>query len=267
MSQQHEPLPRSAVQRPALPTDPSALPALPSAYHETLAAGLDELSIGLSPEQLGSLEGHVRLLLAWTAAINLTAIREPVAVAREHLLDSLTAVPLLAGIGATSMLDLGSGGGAPGIPLAIAVPASRVLLVESVGKKAAFLRAATAALGLDSRVGVAAERAEAIAVDGRERGRWQVVLARAVASLGDLVELSFPLLVPGGHLVAWKRGDLGAELAGARSAAAALGGGELEVREVGLAALSDHRLVVARRSGRVPRRFPRPPAERAAKGW
>ena len=85
---------------------------------------------------------HVRLLLAWNQAINLSAIRDPRAAVREHILDSLSAVELLRARQIDALLDLGSGGGYPGLPLALALPARRCLLVESVGKKAAFLSAA-----------------------------------------------------------------------------------------------------------------------------
>src|SRR6185295_13804538 len=101
----------------------------------TLAAGLGALGVPLDAGQLGTLDAFVRLLLAWTSAINLTAIREPVALAREHLLDSLSAIPLLAGMPHAGIVDLGSGGGLPGIPIAIALPTARVVLVDSIGKK------------------------------------------------------------------------------------------------------------------------------------
>ena len=248
--------------RPALPTDPMALPPLPDAYHQTLADGLGELGLMLDGAQLRALEAWTRLLLAWTGAINLTAIREPAAIAREHLLDSLSAVALLRGGAAEGILDLGSGAGLPGIPLAVAIPEARVLLVESVGKKAAFLRTAIAALGLDGRVTVAAVRAEALAAAGHQREAWGAVTIRAVAALPELVELAFPLLRPGGRLVAWKRGALDDELAAARRAIWTMGGGNLEVQATTVPELADHRLVVITKGGPTPRRFPRSPAER-----
>lgn len=248
--------------RPALPTDPADLPPLPDAYHLTLADGLLALRLTLDRGQLDALEAWTRLLLAWTDAINLTAIREPAAIAREHLLDSLSAVVLLRPGAAAGILDLGSGAGLPGIPLAVAIPEARVLLVESVGKKAAFLQTVIGALGLDDRVTVAAERAEALAEPGRQREAWGAVTVRAVAALAELVELAFPLLPQGGRLIAWKRGALDDELAAGRRAIAALGGGSLEVQRVAVPELADHRLVVATKSAPAPWRFPRPPAER-----
>ena len=138
---------------------------------------------------------------------------------------------------------------------------------DPVGKKARFLSTAIAATGLQATVEAAAVRAEALAVDDRHRGRWPAVTARAVGSLPDLVELAFPLLRPGGVLVAWKRGDIDAELAAAESAAVALGGGSLEIRPVDVAGLHGHCLVLATARGRVPDAYPRDPAVRRRRPW
>jgi 16S rRNA (guanine527-N7)-methyltransferase len=214
-----------------------------------------------------AIDGHVRLLLAWTRHINLTAIRDPSAVATAHVLDSLSAVPWLRDRGAERILDLGSGGGYPGLPLAAALPDAAVTLVEPIAKKARFLRAVVEATGLADRVTILTARAEALAAEPGRRGTWHVVTARAVASTADLVELAFPLLVPGGSLVAWKRGDLAAELAAARRAIDALGGGTLEVSEVTVAGLPDHRLAIATRTGVVPGAYPRDPTARRRHRW
>lgn len=188
-------------------------------------------------------------------------------MARAHVLDSLTAVATLRARGITRLLDLGSGAGYPGLPLAVALPADRALLVEPVGKKARFLEAAVTATGLDGTVDVAAARAEALAADPAHRGRWPAVTARAVASLADLVELSFPLLAPGGVLIAWKRGDLVAEVAAAQRAIETLGGGSITSVAAGVTGLAGHRLVVIVPRGRVPSGYPRDPAARKRRPW
>lgn len=206
-------------------------------------------------------------MLAWTAAINLTSIRDPAAVARAHVLDSLTAVAALRARGITGVLDLGTGGGYPGLPLAVALPAERVLLVEPTVKKARFLEAVVGATGLAERVDVAAVRAEALADDPAHRRRWSAITARAVASLADLVELSFPLLAPGGVLVAWKRGDIVAEVAAAQRAIGGLGGGSVTSVPAGVSGLEGHRLVVIASRGRVPSGYPRDPAARKRRPW
>jgi 16S rRNA (guanine527-N7)-methyltransferase len=182
-------------------------------------------------------------------------------MARRHVVDSLTAAALLRDVG--GFVDLGSGGGFPGIPLAAALPVDRVALVDAVGKKAAFLAAAVEVAGLSSRVGVAAARAEELASEARHRERWPAVTARAVGSLAELVELSFPLLSVGGRLVAWKAGDIGAELDGAKRALIALGGGDIDIEPVvGVTGLDGHLLVVATKRGRTGAAFPRDPAVR-----
>jgi 16S rRNA (guanine527-N7)-methyltransferase len=242
--------------RESLPTRVDDLPDLPAAYHDALDAGLATLGAaggalrrdGAAASARRAIDDHVRLLLAWNRAINLTAITDAERIAVLHVLDSLTAIPLVAARrGRPRLADLGSGGGFPGIPLAAAVPTADVVLVESIGKKARFLEAAVGVAGLDGRVRVMAVRAESLATPVREGDLepFDVVTARAVGALDELVRLSFPLLVPGGRLVAWKRGDLAAEMRSATRAAAAFGGARITVRPTGVPGLEGHVLVVA----------------------
>lgn len=253
--------------REPLPTRVEDTPELPAAYDTALGAGLDALALTLSPTARAAIDGHVRLLLAWTVAINLTGIREPAAVATAHVVDSLTGVAVLRERGIERFIDLGSGGGYPGLPIAAALPAARALLLEPVAKKAGFLSAAANATGLADTVEAAPVRAEALAADGRHRGRWPGVTVRAVAGLAELVELAFPLLEPGGVLIAWKRGDIDAELAAAERAIDALGGGSIDVRPVGVDGLHGHRLVNVTSRGRVPAGYPRDPGTRKRRPW
>jgi len=253
-----------ALDRPRdpLPTHVQDLPPLPELYADVLHAGLRSLALDLAPDALAVIDAHVRLLLAWTEAINLTAIRVPAEVARLHVLDSLAAAPLLRDLGISRLLDLGSGGGFPGIPLAAALASDRTLLVDSVGKKVQFLRTVIRATGLERRVAAEPERAEAVARDPRDREAWPAVTARAVTGLAELVELGLPLVAPGGVLIAWKRHPVEDELAAADGAMRALRAGRPRVVTAGVAGLEDHRLVVVPRGGPIDVRFPRDPAER-----
>jgi 16S rRNA (guanine527-N7)-methyltransferase len=255
--------------REPLPTRVQDTPSLPAGYDDALDAGLAELGLVLGPAARAAIDGHVRLLLAWTTAINLTAIREPAAVARGHVIDSLSALSVIAGCSGRRLLDIGSGGGFPGLPLAAVVEDADLTLLEPVGKKARFLSTVATATGLAHRVTVDARRAEDVARDRERRGAWDLVTARAVASTADLVELAFPVLGPSGALVAWKRGDLAAELESARRAIDALGGGTLDVIDVAVRGLDGHRLVIATRSGAVsvPEAYPRDPARRRRRPW
>jgi len=189
----------------------------------------------------------VRLLDAWNPAINLTRVTDPLERATRHLLDSLVAVPHIERLipdGGGTIADLGSGGGFPGVPLAARLlpchDGLSVTLVESIGKKARFLETVAAASGLAPRLRVAHARAEELAQDGD--ARFDVITARAVAPLGELIRLAAPLLTRTGSLVAWKRtgGDWDAEL---RAAASLIGTDAIEVREVNVDALAGALLV------------------------
>lgn len=255
------------VEREPLPTHVRDTPPLPTAYDTALDAGLRHAGLVLRPEAREAIDGHLRLLLAWTQAINLTAIRDPETAATAHILDSLSAVDLMRDRGIERFLDLGSGGGLPGIPLAAALPAVEATLVEPIGKKARFLATAISATGLAATVRVAATRAETLAGDPRHRGRWPAVTSRAVGRAAELVELAFPLLAPGGILIVWKRGDLDDERRSAAAAAQALGGGRIEILDVDLPGLAGHQLLVATRTGVVPDAYPRDPGARKRHPW
>ena len=264
--------------RAPLPTDPRQGPALGADFRTALEAALTALELDLGMGLRTAIESQVRLLLAWNEAINLTAIREPAAIALEHVADALAALAPLAKAGVDArpaLVDLGSGAGYPGLPLGLALPAGRVTLVDSIGKKARFLQVAgDAALAAMTAAGepvpeleVVADRAEAMARGGRHRGQHDVVTARAVGPLSELAELALPLLRPGGLLVAWKReggasDPLGRELADADRLLPSLGGAIEAVARVAVPGLEDHRLVLIRAMRPTPSRYPRPPAER-----
>ena len=119
--------------REPLPTAVSGTRELPPEYGAALEAGLLELGVSLTADARDAIDAHARLLVAWTSAINLTAIRDPAAVALAHVVDSLAALPVLRDRGVDRFVDLGSGGGYPGFPLAVAAPAERAL-VSSLGR-------------------------------------------------------------------------------------------------------------------------------------
>ncbi len=147
------------------------------------------------------------------------------------------------------------------------LPADEALLVDSIAKKVRFLDAAATAVGMAGTITTFSGRAEQLAGNPEHRGRWPAVLARAVAALPDLVELSFPLLAPGGVLIAWKQGDVSAEATAAARAMDALGGGTLQTTDVPVTGLAGHRLVVITKTGTTPDRFPRDPAVRRRTPW
>lgn len=250
------------------------------AFWSTLDAGLAALDFELAGAARAAIDAHARLLVAWNSHINLTALRDPAGIARGHLLDSLIAVPVLrrlTGGRPPSLLDLGSGAGYPGLPLSIALPARRSALVDSVGKKAAFLGAAISAVARAMRdageeppeILVEAERAEDLADEPDHRGGWDLVVARAVGSVAEVAELGLPLAKRGGHVVAWKHdagdGTLRRELHQAARVVQAAGGATARPVPLDRAAevgLTGHCLVVISKRNPTPDRYPRPAGER-----
>jgi 16S rRNA (guanine527-N7)-methyltransferase len=194
----------SLAARPALAL-PTPAPLPPP---EDFAARLAAIGVALDAAAEARLGDYLARLLAMNEQMNLTAIHDPAQAWEKHALDALTLVPLLAELSAGSRLvDVGSGGGVPGIPLAIARPDLKVTLVEATQKKAAFLSAVAEALGL-ANVSVRAERAEQLA-GGDLRGTFHAVTARAVGRLSVLVPLTAPFAKVGGLvlLVKGQRAD------------------------------------------------------------
>jgi 16S rRNA (guanine527-N7)-methyltransferase len=169
-----------------------------------LTEGLRVLGLGLSDEQVDHLLDYLALLQKWNKVYNLTAVRDPAEMVTHHLLDSLAAIgPLLRQTGGqpVKLLDVGSGGGLPGVVIAITCPQINVTCVDTVGKKAAFIQQAAASLKLPNLRGVHA-RVESLKAE--EGGGFDVVCSRAFASLVDFTAWSASALKPGAVWMAMK---------------------------------------------------------------
>lgn len=173
---------------------------------QTLSDGAHALGIALSAAQREQLLDYLALLAKWNAVYNLTAVRDPAQMVTQHLLDSLAAVPAFAG--AHNVLDVGAGGGLPGIVLAIARPAMQVALIDTVHKKTAFLTQVKGELGL-TNVTVHTARVEQLQVPHK----FDVITSRAFAELADFVTWSGHLLQEGGRFIALKGVAPDAEIA------------------------------------------------------
>lgn len=161
-----------------------------------LRGGLATLGLALTDDQAATLERYLDLLEKWNRVYNLTAIRDRRQMITHHLLDALAIVPHVRG---PRVLDVGSGAGLPGIPLAAASPALQVTLLDSNHKKAAFLRQAVGELRL-ANAAVIADRVES----WHTATRFDTIVSRAFAELGEFVSLARGLLAPGGRFAAMK---------------------------------------------------------------
>jgi 16S rRNA (guanine527-N7)-methyltransferase len=232
-----------------------------------LDRGLNELALALPAAARDAVAGHVRLLLAWNEHINLSGLRTAEEIARGHVLDAVLAVEPLRVISGErpSLLDLGSGGGFPGLPLAIALPTRRAALVDSIGKKAVFLKVAAASVADIVEVAVHQERAEDLAEEHDQREGWDLVTARAVGSVAEVAELGLPLARVGGHVVAWKSAGADSEIKDAANIIRLVGGGHPRVVELAAGeqiGLSGRCLVVIDKIRPTPDGYPRGAGER-----
>ncbi len=164
---------------------------------QQIERGLGAMHLELGAQEPARFASYLELIAKWNRVHSLTAVRETEQMVVLHLLDSLSVLPYIAS--ARTLLDVGSGPGLPGIPLAIARPDLAVTLLDSSHKKCAFLRQAKTELGL-ANVEVVCDRVE----NWKPAARFDVVVSRAFSELGDFVAQAQHLVVPGGQLIAMK---------------------------------------------------------------
>ena len=217
-----------------------------------LEAGLPALGVDVAC--IPDLEKFSTMLLEKNAVMNLTAITEPAQVATLHLLDSL-AVLRGADFAGKAVIDVGTGAGFPGVPLAIARRDVHVTLLDSLGKRVRFLEEVREALGLANVTCVQA-RAEAFAREHRES--YEIAVSRAVANLSTLSELCLPLVRVGGAFLAMKSTGCQAEADAARDAIRRLGGRLRDAVDYAIpTAEVTHRLLVVEKVSPTPKQYPR----------
>ena len=164
---------------------------------QVLASGIEELKLDLNQQQHEQLLDYLALLFKWNAVYNLTSVRDPMQMMTHHVLDSLAVVPAFAG--AANILDVGAGGGLPGMVLAIARPDMQVSMIDTVHKKTAFLKQVKAELQL-ANVTVHTKKVQELEV----ATKFDVITSRAFADLSDFVNWSAHLLADGGTFIALK---------------------------------------------------------------
>jgi 16S rRNA (guanine527-N7)-methyltransferase len=223
---------------------------------QPLLEGLHQLGLELTEQQLEQFLRYRQELLDWNRRINLTAISDPGAVLIKHFLDSLSLL-LVYDRPAAHLLDIGTGAGFPGLPLKIVRPQWHGVLLEATGKKVRFLQHVLETLQLRDVVAVHG-RAEELAHKAEYRATFDLVTARAVASLSTLLEYAAPFCSVGGQIILPKKGDLVEELAQGKRAAGQLGAVLKADAPVTLPGLEDgRRLLVWEQVRKCPEQFPR----------
>ncbi len=188
---------------------------------QTFLEGLQRLGLELSQQQLGQFLRYREELLDWNTRMNLTAISDPDEVLLKHFLDSLSLL-MVYDVPDARLLDIGAGAGFPGIPLKIVRPQWQIMLLEATGKKVSFMQHIIEVLEIKD-VEAVHGRAEELAHKAEYRASFDVVTARAVASLPTLLEYAAPFCRVGGQIILPKKGDLAEELAQGKRAAQQLG--------------------------------------------
>lgn len=216
-----------------------------------------EMGVEFEPGDVEQLGRFLALMLEANKSFNLTAITDPAEAWTRHILDALTLLPVLAAIEPIDpskplrVMDLGSGGGVPGIPLAIVLPAVHFTLVDATGKKTKFLEATVESLGLKN-VKVIQDRAERLGQAKDHREKYDVVTARALGSLAVLAELMAPLVRVGGVALAIKGAKAEAELEEAGKAIELVGAAHEQTMET-----PTGKIVVLSKVKRTVRDYPR----------
>lgn len=224
-------------------------------------AACQTIGLTLEPAERERLGRYLARLLETNRRFNLTAIRDPAEAWMRHVLDSLSVLPHLpTGDRPPQIIDIGSGGGLPGIPLAIARPDARFTLLEATGKKATFLKQTAQALGLKN-IAVVNDRAETVGRASAYRQKYDAAIARAVGPMRVMLEYALPFVKVGGRVLAMKGRKVEQELDEAGDALMLLGGGAVEAYEA-LPGLADDAVIVQITKDRpTPAQYPRRPGE------
>lgn len=227
--------------------------------HPLAQQAAELFDIALTDAQAAAFDLYHRELIAWNSHTNLTAITDPAGVQVRHFLDSLSIVRVCAMQTGLRMIDVGTGAGFPGLPLAMLYPQIHVTLLEATGKKIAFLDHLIQRLGIANARTLKA-RAEEAGQMPDQRAAYDLVVARAVARMPALMEYLLPLARVGGRCVAMKGITAEEETRDAKRALQILGGQVSRIEPVHLPGVDDpHYLVVIDKTNATPKAYPRSP--------
>jgi len=227
------------------PNPPADMEIGSDRWKEAIGTGAGMFDIRIDPDKMDLFAVHAFELMRWNRKINLTAICRPLEIAVKHVLDSIIPSPMMPA-GKKTLLDIGSGGGFPGIPLKILMPSLSVTLIDASRKKTSFLKHVIRTLKLEKADAVHI-RAEEMAGTAAFEKKFDIIISRALASLESFAAMALPLLSENGMIIALKGNAGDAEIRAAGSVIRSHGM-SLAVRQYRLPLLGDNRTIVSMRS-------------------
>lgn len=224
-------------------------------FKDTIQHGAQIMGIDITDAMLEQFAWYSTFLIEENNKFNLTTIIDPMEVAEKHFLDSLLIAENIKELSGFKMIDIGSGAGFPGLPIKIYRPDIKMVLLETVGKKANFINQVVANLHLPEAQAVHA-RAEDLA--RKQREQYDVAISRAVAEMRVLVEYALPFVKIGGFFIAYKGSVIDEELKQAQKAIQLLGGAVAEIKKIKLPISNDPRTLISiRKIKATPDKYPR----------
>ena len=221
----------------------------------------ERLGVELDETALNNFDAFAEMLVDWNSRINLTAITDPLGIVYKHFADSLTAFAAVDVPQGAGFIDVGTGGGFPGIPLLIARPDLHGVMLDSTKKKLMFVDYAINKLGLIDHGRTLHMRAEEAGIKVQLRNRFDFSFSRAVANLRDLSEYCLPLTKVGGTFVALKGAKAQEEIDEANEAIKILGGEIADVKQIFLSDMGERNIVVIKKDSPTPPKYPRASAK------
>lgn len=217
----------------------------------------NENQIPYSDEIIRKFDAYRSGILQWNQFVNLTAIRDPQEFTVKHFIDSATCFCLPEYAQADKIVDMGTGAGFPGVPLAILSPEKEFVLVDSLNKRLKIIQELCQTIGINN-VTTIHNRAEDMGRDSRHREKYDMCVSRAVANLSVLCEYCLPLVKPGGVMAAYKGADADKELEEAKNAMKTLGATEYRMEKTAIGQeASMHRILIIKKTGKSPSKYPR----------
>lgn len=224
---------------------------------DIMLKGSKKLNIELNEEMLEKFSKYKGLLKEWNEKINITTITDDVEIDQKHFLDSLTVLNSKLFNGKKKVIDIGTGGGFPGVPIKIANPLLEVTLLDSLNKRIIFLNEVIKVLNLEG-ISAIHGRAEEYSITEQYREKYDIAVSRAVASLNTLSEYCIPFVKVGGYFVSMKGPDVEEELKQSKNAITLLGGKLLDVKKIEIPDTDIiHSLIIIEKIKPTPTKYPR----------